>query len=216
LARQRVRSTFSTAGPKRHPVGVVSPQTLGRAELRLMCYLPLRIQLVSAITVRPSKAARHPAVMSGPASGRPVLKEAARGRSLFSTGSAHVLRRSRVATVALNEFPLGASWSCSAGITIVTRAHRSVVVLAPDTFSKRSIALQQPSSHGLAAESRARFSTAPAGGIQGYSGSSPARPNPSVEPTPNSVTLWPGGGHSVHFPPPGQAATLPGSPHLKR
>jgi hypothetical protein len=40
--------------------------------------------------------------------------------------------------------------------------------------------------------------------------------NPSVEPTPNSVAAWPGGGYVVHFPPPGQAATLLGSPHLKR
>jgi hypothetical protein len=171
---------------------------------------------MSATTVRPDAAARHAAVMSGPASGRPPLNEAARGRSLFSTGSAHVLRRSRVATVALNEFRAVANWSCSAGIKCSGRAHRPVVGLAPGTSSKRSIALQRPSGHGSAAEWRARFSTGLAAGTQGYSGAPPARPNPSVEPTPDSVAAWPGGGYVVHFPPPGQAATLSGSSHLKR
>jgi hypothetical protein len=181
-----------------------------------MGYLPLRMQLMSAITVRPGMAVRHTTVMSGPASGRPVVNMAARGRCLFNTSSAHVLRRSRVATVAINESRLSAGWSYRAGITRVRRAHRPVVVLAPGTFSRRSIALRRPPGHGSAAESQARFSTGLAGGAQGYSGVSPARPNPSVEPTPNRVALWPGVGYRVHFPTPGQSATLPGSSHLKR
>jgi hypothetical protein len=174
------------------------------------------MQLRSAITVRPGKAARHAAVMSGPASGRPVLNEAARGRSLFSTSGAHVLRRSRVATVAINEFPIGAVWSCSAGIKSSGRAHRPVAEHAPGTFVKHGIAPQRSSGQGLAAQRQAQ----PVCGLllrfHGLSGSSPARPNPSVEPTPSSVPPGPGGGYRVHFPPPGLDGTLPGSPHLKR
>jgi hypothetical protein len=216
LARRWVQSTFSIPGPRHHPVGVVSPQTLGRAELRRMNYVPLRMQLMSAIRFRPGKASRHAAVMSGQASDRPVVNIAARGRSLFSTGSAHVLRRSQVATVAPNEFRLGASWSFSDGIAFVRRARRPVAVRAPGTFFKHFTAPQQLSSPGSAAQRQARFSSGLAGGTQGYSGASPARPNPSVEPTPNSVAAWPGGGYVVHFPSPGQGATLSGSSHLKR
>jgi hypothetical protein len=181
-----------------------------------MCYPPLRSQFMPTTALRSVSAALKVAVTSGPASGRPVHDEAATGRSLFSSCSAHVLRRSRVAIEALNEFPLGGRWSRGAGITPVKRAHRGVVVLAPDMFSKRFVALQRPSSQGSAAGWQARLSTGLAGGTQVRSGVSPARPNPSVEPTPNSVAAWPGGGYVVHSPPPGQAATLSGSPHLKR
>jgi hypothetical protein len=41
-------------------------------------------------------------------------------------------------------------------------------------------------------------------------------PNPSVEPTPNSVAPGPGVGYRVHSPTPGPGATLLGSSHLKR
>jgi hypothetical protein len=51
----------------------------------------------------------------------------------------------------------------------------------------------------------------------GGSAATPTRGhNPSVEPTPNRVALWPGVGYRVHSPTPGQSTTLPGSPHLKR
>jgi hypothetical protein len=202
--------------PNSVAAGVGSPQTLGRAELKLMCYPPLRSRFMPTIALRSASSVLEVAVMSGPASGRPVLNEAARGRNLFNFRSAHVLRRSQVAIVALNELPLGASWSCSAGIAAARRAHRPVAVRAPGTFFKHFAALQKLSSQGSAAQKQARFSTGLAGGIQGYSGASPARPNPSVEPTPNRVAPWPGSGYQVHSPLPGQGATLSGSSHLKR
>jgi hypothetical protein len=172
--------------------------------------------MMSATTIRPGAAARQAAVMSGPASGRPVVNVAARGRSLFSACSAHVLRRSRVATVALNEFRLSAGWSSSAGIKSCGRAHRPVAGLAPGTLFKHSIRLSRSSSQRFSTQRQAQSGTGWACGSRGSSGAAPARPNPSVEPTPNSVAAWPGGGYVVHSPPPGQAATLSGSPHLKR
>jgi hypothetical protein len=181
-----------------------------------MCYLPLRSQFLSTRALRPASSALEAAVMSGPASGRPVLNVAARGRSLFSTGSARVLRCSRVATVALSEFRLNASWSSSASIKSSARAHRAVVVRAPVTSFEYGIALQRSSTERLATRFHPQFRTGLAYSIQGWSGASPARPNPSVEPTPNRVALWPGSGYRVHFPLPSQSATLPGSPHLKR
>jgi hypothetical protein len=181
-----------------------------------MSYLPLRSQPMSTRAVRPAGPARQRVFASVPASGRQGFNNAAIGRGLLSHCGAHVLRRSRAANVALNEFLLGTSWSPGAGIESVGRAHSRVVVRAPCTFFRHVTAPHRPSSQGSEAEWQARFSTGLAGGTQGYSGTSPARPNPSVEPTPNRVALWPGVGYRVHSPTPGQSATLSGSPHLKR
>jgi hypothetical protein len=181
-----------------------------------MCYLPLRSQFLSTPALRPASPAREATVMSGPASGRPVLNKAATGRHCSSYGSAHVLRRSRVATVAINEFSMGAVWSCSAGIRSSGRAHRPVAVLAPGTFVKRCIAPQRTSGQGLAARSHAWRGMGLPWALGVSSGAPPARPNPSVEPTPNRVAPWPGSGYQVHSPLPGQGATLPVSSHLKR
>jgi hypothetical protein len=171
---------------------------------------------MSIPAVRPAGPARQEVFASVPATGRQGFYNAAIGRGLFGNCGAHVLRRSRVATVPPTKFPLGASWSCSAGITTVGRAPRPVVVRVPGTFFRHFTAPQRPSSQGSAAEWQARFSSGLAGSTQVHSGVSPARPNPSVEPTPNRVAPWPSGGYRVHFPPLGQAATLSGSPHLKR
>jgi hypothetical protein len=195
---------------------VVSPRTLGRAELKLMCYLPLRSQLMSTRAVRPTGPARQRVFRSVPASGRQEFNEAATGRNRFSVCSAHVLRRSRVATVALNEFRPGASWSRGAGIESVGRARSPVAVRARGTGFKRCVGAQHYSGQSLSVRCQVQVGIGLACCTLSFSGASPARPNPSVEPTPNRVAPWPGSGYQVHSPLPGQGATLSGSSHLKR
>jgi hypothetical protein len=177
-----------------------------------MCYPPLRSQFISTRAVRPADPARQRVFASVPASGRQVLYNAAIGRGLFSNCGAHVLRRSRAANVALNEFRLSAFWSSGASIESGSRAHRAVVVRAPDTFVKRGIALQRWSTQRLASRFQLRPRTGLACSARGWPDASPARPNLALKRTPSSKARpHPGAGAAPHFAPGCGHALLPGS-----